>query len=139
MTYLGHNTDNSFSTSDQIAKDHVYFRTEQADKARCSSFCIYENLEAERHIGSIQNFVVDYSLAIIMKYDASPYSPTQIGPRRQPIRQCIQLITSTLSQTHATTIKNLHSMTIVPIQNIISKCIVSENVLFCIPNNYEHH
>ena len=63
-------------------------------------------------LGYGENFVVDYSLAIIMKYDASPYSPTQISPRRQPIRQCIQLITSThiiITHTHTHTHTHMHT------------------------------
>jgi len=139
VSYLGQQIDNSFSVSEQITKDHVYFRTEQADRTRCSSFCIYKDINGERRIGSIQNFVVDHSIAIIVKYDGSPYSPAQRLPRRPPIRQCIDLITRTLSQTTATEIRNLNSMTIIPIKDIICKCVVSQNVVFCIPNNYEHH
>ena len=53
----GHCPVNSFETTEQIKKEHIYYRTEQDDRAKCSSFCKYSDMHGDLNIGSIQNML----------------------------------------------------------------------------------
>ena len=134
--YLGHHTANVFKTSEQIRKHGIFFRTEQADRARCSSFCVYKDSHGEQQLGSIQRFIVEPSVVIMMKYSATKYCSALRPPRRQLIKDCIDSIGSSLI---AIKVKSLHSLVVVPIENIIYKCAISLDVVFRIPNHFEHH
>ena len=136
IEYTGCRVPNIFETCEQIKKGHVYYRAEQNDRAKCSSVCTYADVHGDTHVGSIQKFIVNQSVVLITRYRRTKYCPAERPPRRPSIKEHIDSISSSLTGYE---IQNLQQLTVVPIENIVSKCALSLTVVFCLPNNYEHH
>ena len=97
---------------------------------------MFADADSEVNVGSIQTLVVSPPLAIVKVYDRSEYTPAVRPARRDPIRQCVDLVDSSII---GYKIRNLQQLYAVPIDSIKSKCLSSVGVIFHLPNIYEHH
>ena len=114
IEYTGHHVANVLETAEQIKKGHVCYRTEQDDRAKCSSICTFTNVHGDTHMGSIQKFIVNPSVVLITQYRRTKYCTAARSPQRPSIKECIDSISSSLT---GFKIQSLKQLTVVPIEN----------------------
>ena len=133
--YTGKDLPNVFTTTQRLKKEGVLYCNEtKQDYTRNSDFCKFKDETPPYKVGSIQFFVVNPPFVILKQFSTEPFSPAIRSPRRTSIKDHV-LLTPLI----ACKIQQEEMMRALPIENIMMKCIVCANVIFTLPNTYEHH